>query len=59
MGKKTSVPTPTDERHDLAALPLPAVDPGTALGAANGSLDHEPIFLAACVQRKPGGKSAL
>ena len=34
MAKKTSVPEITDERHDLAALPFPTVDPGTALAAA-------------------------
>ena len=34
MAKKSSVPSTTDERHDLAALPIPAVDPGTALAAA-------------------------
>ncbi len=34
MATKKSVPTPTEERHDLAALPFPTVDPGTALAAA-------------------------
>lgn len=33
MAKKAPVPS-TEERHDLAALPIPAVDPSTALAAA-------------------------
>jgi hypothetical protein len=34
MAKKTPAPAPADERHDLAALAFPTVDPGTALAAA-------------------------
>ena len=37
--KKTPAPAPTAERHDLAALPFPTVDPGTALAAAKTVAD--------------------
>jgi hypothetical protein len=38
--KKAPVPAPTDERHDLAALPIPAVDPSAALAAAATVAKH-------------------